>query len=53
MEAVAGRPPFDQRFSGRFSEDANTIRGRWEKRRDSGWETDFDIVYARIRSPRR
>jgi hypothetical protein len=42
-------PPFDQRFTGRFSEDGNTIEGRWETRTDSGWESDFDLVYTRVR----
>ena len=42
--------PFDQRFTGRFTEDGQKIEGRWEARRDSGWETDFDLVYTRVSS---
>jgi hypothetical protein len=40
--------PFDQRFSGRFSDDGNRIDGRWETSTDGRWETDFDLVYTRI-----
>ena len=40
--------PFPQRFSGTFSEDGNTISGRWEKQeKGSGWDTDFDLTYRR------
>ena len=40
---------FWQRFSGTFSEDGNTIDGRWEMSHDEGatWEHDFDLVYTR------
>ena len=42
-------PGFSQRFSGRFDETADTIRGRWERSRDgSSWEHDFDLTYTRI-----
>ena len=41
--------PFDQRFTGRFSDDGNRIDGRWETKSDRGWETDFDLVYTRVR----
>jgi hypothetical protein len=40
--------PFPQRFTGTFSPDGNTITGRWEKREDSDWETDFDLTYRRV-----
>jgi hypothetical protein len=41
--------PFPQRFTGRISEDGNTIAGRWEKAPDGHtWETDFDLVYRRV-----
>jgi len=41
---------FRQRFSGTFSEDANTIRGAWEKSIDGAeWEHDFALTYRRIR----
>jgi len=42
--------PFDfsQRFEGSFSEDGNTIDGRWEISQDhSTWEHDFDLVYKK------
>jgi hypothetical protein len=41
--------PFDQRFTGRFSDDGDAIHGRWETGNDGEWETDFDLVYTRIR----
>jgi hypothetical protein len=41
--------PFDQRFTGRFSDDGNRIDGRWETKTDGDWETDFDLVYTRAR----
>jgi hypothetical protein len=41
--------PFDQRFTGRFSNDGGTIDGRWETRSGQAWETDFDLVYTRVR----
>lgn len=41
--------PFPQRYTGAFSDDGDTITGRWEKA-DSGsrWETDFDLTYRRL-----
>ncbi len=40
--------PFAQRFSGTFSEDGNTILGRWEMSEDGvDYVTDFDLVYRR------
>lgn len=41
--------PFGQRFSGRFSDEGNRIDGRWETKTENGWETDFDLVYTRVR----
>jgi hypothetical protein len=42
-------PGFSQRFSGTFSEDGNTIEGRWEASTDgSTWEHDFDLMYTRV-----
>jgi hypothetical protein len=38
---------FKQRFTGRFSTDANAIFGTWEIDRGSGWMKDFDLTYAR------
>ena len=41
--------PFSQRFTGTFSEDGNTITGRWEIAEDgTSWRTDFDLTYTRI-----
>ena len=40
--------PFDQRFAATFSDDGNTITGRWEIDEDgSGFTTDFDLVFRR------
>ena len=42
--------PFAQRFTGRFSEDGNRIDARWEAAKDgTNWETDFDLVFTRVR----
>ena len=42
--------PFSQRFVGRFEDDGDTIVGRWETGRGDGtFETDFDLVYKRVR----
>ena len=41
--------PFDQRFTGRFSDDGDRIDGQWEARTDDGWEIDFQLVYTRVR----
>jgi hypothetical protein len=41
-------PPFAQRFSATFSEDGDTIRGRWEiADGDGGYGVDFDLVFHR------
>jgi len=41
--------PFSQRFTGRFSEDGNTIAGRWEIAEDrTTWKTDFDLTYTKV-----
>jgi hypothetical protein len=41
--------PFDQRFTGRFSEDGNRIDARWEAAKDgTTWETDFDLVFTKV-----
>src|SRR5262245_8769016 len=40
--------PFSQRFTGRFSEDEQTIAGRWEIAEDrKTWQADFDLTYRR------
>ncbi len=43
------RSDFWQRWIGEFSEDGNTIQGRWETSDDgSAWELDFHLTYTRI-----
>ena len=40
---------FQQRFTGTFSADKNTITGAWEKRFPNGdWEHDFTLNYRRV-----
>jgi len=42
--------PFSQRFTGTFSEDGNTIAGRWEIAEDGKtWKTDFDLTYTKVK----
>ena len=42
-------PGFSQRFTGTFSDDNQTIQGRYEKSTDGAtWETDFDIVFTKV-----
>ncbi|MGH2786191.1 MAG: hypothetical protein ACRDJ1_13095 [Actinomycetota bacterium] len=42
-------PPFSQRFTGTFSDDGNTIAGRWEIAEDhENYVTDFDLVFRRV-----
>src|ERR687896_2287081 len=42
--------PFPQRFTATFSDDGNTITGRWEKAPDGRtWETDYDLTYRKVR----
>jgi hypothetical protein len=44
---------FAQRFTGRFTEDGQTISGRWEKSLDgSGWQHDLDLSYRKLGDPR-
>jgi len=41
--------PFAQRFVGRFSDDGNTITGRWELAEDGiDYRTDFDLTFRRV-----
>jgi hypothetical protein len=41
--------PFDQRFTARFEDGGDTIRGRWEIAEAGGeLETDFDLIYRRV-----
>ena len=40
--------PFSQRFTGTFSDDGNTITGRWEIAEDGiNYRTDFELVLRR------
>ena len=40
--------PFSQRFTATFSDDRNTITGRWEIAEDgTNYSTDFDLIYSR------
>jgi hypothetical protein len=40
---------FAQRFEGTFSDDGDTINGRWDIRHGGGdWEKDFDLDYRRL-----
>lgn len=41
--------PFAQRFIAAFSDDGNTIAGRWELAEDGeDFSTDFNLVYRRV-----
>lgn len=41
--------PFSQRFTATFSEDGNTITGRWEIAEEgAGYATDFDLVWHKV-----
>ena len=43
-------PPFAQRFTGRISEDEQTIAGRWEIAEDgTNYTTDFFLTYRRLK----
>jgi hypothetical protein len=40
---------FSQRFTGTFSDDGQTIDGRWEISDDgTSWELDFDLTYTKV-----
>jgi hypothetical protein len=42
-------PGFRQRFTGRFSDDGDTITGQGRMARDeSGWEPDLELTYRRV-----
>lgn len=50
LERHGAAPDFSQRFAGTFSDDGNTIVGRWESSSDgSNWTPDFDLTYTRVR----
>ncbi len=41
--------PFSQRFTGTFSQDGNTITGRWELAEDgANYEIDFELTLRRV-----
>jgi hypothetical protein len=43
-------PGFNQRFTGTFSADANTVDAKWEMSKDGRtWNVDFEITYQRER----
>ena len=42
-------PGFNQRFTGAFSDDGNTINSQWEFSKDgANWEIDFNFTYKKI-----
>jgi hypothetical protein len=52
LERHALAPDFSQHFTGTFSDDGNTIVGRWEISSDSSdWKPDFDLTYTRTHEP--
>lgn len=44
-------PDWPQRYVGEFSDDGNTITGRWERGKSLGapLELDFELTYTRLR----
>ena len=43
---------FSQRYTGTFSDDGNSIVGRWEISHDGlRWEHDFDLTYLKVGEP--
>ena len=40
--------PFNQRFTGKISDDGKTIEGRYELDEGDGWKTDFEITYRKV-----
>jgi hypothetical protein len=50
LERSAAPPDFSQRFIGTFTDDDNTINGRWEIAHDGpNWMPDFSLTYSRVR----
>ena len=53
MDAAAPSPDFSpldfaQRFTGTFSDDGDSITGRWETSSDGAdWQSDFTLHYRR------
>jgi hypothetical protein len=42
-------PGFNQRYTGKISDDGKTITGQWEMSRDGKkWEVDFDLSYKKV-----
>jgi hypothetical protein len=49
LSRFAEDPDFSQRYTGSFSDDGNTITGRWEMSVDGlSWTHDFDLTYVRV-----
>jgi hypothetical protein len=49
LERSASEPDFSQRFTGHFSQDGDSIVGRWEIAKDgAGWSPDFTLTYRRV-----
>jgi hypothetical protein len=49
LERFASDPDFSQRFTGRFSQDGDSIVGGWEISKDgSSWSPDFTLTYSRV-----
>lgn len=50
LERFASDPDFSQRFTGRFSQDGDSIVGGWEISKDgSSWSSDFNLTYTRVK----
>lgn len=48
LEFSRDAPGFDQRFTGHFEDDGDTISGLWKLSRDNTtWEDDLQITYRR------
>lgn len=48
LEFARDAPGFDQRFTGRFEDDGETISGLWKLSQDNTtWEDDLQITYRR------
>ena len=49
LERIASAPDFSQRFIGAFTDDRDTISGRWDSSHDgSTWVPDFGLTYTRV-----
>lgn len=42
-------PDFNQRFTGKISDDGQTIAAQWEMSEDGeSWKVDFDLTYTKV-----